>query len=110
MQFVLRDKPMAKKMKVIPTGDRVLIELLGEDQKKSKGGIVIPDTAEKECPERGKVVAVGPGRVSESGGIIPMSVKKGQLVIFSKYGPDQIKVDDKEYYILSESQILAILE
>ncbi len=90
-------------------GDRVLLEPVAEDTK-TKSGIVIPDTAEKERPEKGKVVAVGEGKRREDGGLIPMSVKKGQTVLFSKYGPSEIKVDGKEYLIAKEDDILAILE
>ncbi len=90
-------------------GDRVLLEPVAEDTK-TKSGIVIPDTAEKERPEKGKVVAVGEGKRREDGGLISMSVKKGQIVLFSKYGPSEIKVDGKEYLIAKEDDILAILE
>ncbi len=94
-----------------PLGDRVLVEPISPDDLllKTKGGIIIPETVDKERPERGRVVAVGPGKIEE-GRIVPMSVKKGQIVIFSKYGPDEIKVDGKEYFILSESSILAVIE
>ena len=94
-----------------PLGDRVLVEPIDADDflSKTKGGIIIPETVDKERPERGKVVAVGPGKIEE-GRVVPMSVKKGQIVIFSKYGPDEIKVDGKEYFILSESNILAVIE
>ncbi|MBI2099866.1 MAG: co-chaperone GroES [Candidatus Vogelbacteria bacterium] len=94
-----------------PLGDRVLVEPLGKDEKgKTKSGIIIPDTVSKERGEQGKVVAVGEGRRTDEGKLIPLAVKKGQKIIFSKYGPDEIKIDDKEYYIISESNILAIIE
>jgi len=94
-----------------PLADRVLVEPISPDDllSKTKGGIIIPETVDKERPERGRVVAVGPGKIEE-GRIVPMSVKKGQIVIFSKYGPDEVKVDGKEYFILSESSILAVIE
>lgn len=95
-----------------PLGDRVLVEPLSDEEreKTTKLGIVIPDTVEKEKSEKGKVIATGPGRTTDEGRLIPLSVKKGQTVIFSKYGPDEIKVGEKEYYIIKEENILAILE
>jgi chaperonin GroES len=95
-----------------PLADRVLVQPLSDEEreKTTKLGIVIPDTVEKEKSERGKVIAVGPGKMTDQGKIIPLSVKKGQIVIFSKYGPDEIKVGNKEYYIIKEENILAILE
>src|SRR3989344_1738684 len=94
-----------------PLGDRVLIEPLSDDEraKKTKYGIVIPDTADKEKSQEGKVVAVGSGKVLESGKTMPLPVKKGDRVLFSKYGPSEIKVDDKEYLIAKEEDILAII-
>ena len=70
----------------------------------------MPDTVDKERPEQGKVVAVGEGRIDDSGKKIPMKVKKGDKVIFTKYGPNEIKIDDKEYLIAKEEDILAIIE
>ena len=95
-----------------PLGDRVLVEPLSDEEreKTTKLGIVIPDTVEKEKSERGRIIAIGPGKMTDEGKLIPLSVKKGQIVIFSKYGPDEIKVGDKEYYIIKEENILAILE
>lgn len=95
-----------------PLADRVLVEPLTaeEREKTTKLGIVIPDTVEKEKSEKGKIIAVGPGKMTDEGNLIPLSVKKGQTVIFSKYGPDEIKVGDKEYYIIKEDNILAIIE
>lgn len=74
-----------------------------------KGGIILPDTAQKERPEQGKVIATGPGRY-EDGTLIEVSVKKGDVVLFTKYGPNEIKVDEKEYLIAEEKDILAIVE
>ena len=95
-----------------PLGDRVLVQPLSDEEREkiTKLGLVIPDTAEKEKSERGKIIAVGLGRMNDEGTILPMGVKKGQVVIFSKYGPDEIKVGDKEYYIIKEDNILAVLE
>ena len=98
-------------LNIRPLGDRILIEPLGEDEKegRTKSGIVIPDTA-KERPEEGRVAAVGEGRRTDDGKLVPMSVKVGQRVLFSKYGPNELKIDDKEYLIAKEEDILAIIE
>jgi len=77
--------------------------------KKSASGIIIPDTVSKEKPEQGKVVAVGGGKY-EDGKLLPMSVKVGDKIVFSKYGYDEVKINEEEYYILSESSILAIIK
>lgn len=99
-------------MKIKPLGDRVLIEPISSEEVKKFGrvSIVMPQTADKERPEQGKIVAVGPGRVDEHGKKIPMSVKKGDKILFTKYGPNEIKIDGKEYLIAKEDDILAILE
>jgi len=96
-------------MKIKPLSDHILIEPIKEEEK-TKTGILLPETAEKEKPEEGKVIAVGPGRKTASGKIIPLDVKEGDKVLFTKYGPNEIKVDDKEYLIAKEEDILAILE
>ena len=96
-------------MKIKPLGDRVLVELIDQTTK-SAGGIIIPDTVNKERGEQGKVVAVGVGKRADDGKLIPLAVKRGDKIIFSKSGPDEIKVDGKEYFIISESNILAIYE
>jgi len=95
-------------MKIRPLSDHVLIEPI-EKEEKTKTGIVLPETAEKES-QQGKVVAVGPGKKLPSGKVLEMSVKKGDIVIFRKYGPDEIKVDDKKYLIAKEEDILAVIE
>ena len=100
---------MSNKVRIRPLGDRVLIEPLAKEEK-TKSGIIIPGTADKERPEQGVVIAVGEGRITDDGVKQPMIIKKGQKVIFSKYGPDEIKVDNKEYLIVSESNILAVIE
>jgi len=99
-------------MKIKPLGDRVLIEPISSEEVKKFGrvSIVMPQTADKERPEQGKVVAVGQGRIDEHGKRIPMNVKKGDKVLFTKYGPNEIKIDGKEYLIAEEKDILAILE
>lgn len=94
--------------KIKPLSDRVLIEPMSKEEK-TKSGIYIPETADKERPEQGKILAVGPGKFDD-GKLIKPSVKKGDVVIFTKYGPNEIKVGGKEYLIAREDDILAILE
>ncbi|MEK7552571.1 MAG: co-chaperone GroES [Patescibacteria group bacterium] len=102
---------MGSKINVRPLGDRVLVEPVTDDgQGKSKHGIIIPETVNKEKAEQGTVLAVGEGRLTDDGKVLPLRVKKGQRVIFSKYGPDEVKVEGKDYYIISESSILAVIE
>lgn len=96
-------------MKIIPLSDHILIEAIKQEER-TKTGILLPETAEKERPEQGRVIATGPGRKTSSGKIVPMDVKAGDKVLFTKYGPNEIKVDDKEYLIAKEEDILAILE
>ena len=96
-------------MIIKPLSDHILIEPVKEEEK-SKGGIFLPDTASKEKSEEGKVIAVGPGKRTDDGKMLPMSVKPGDKVLFTKYGPNEIKVDNKEYLIATESDILAIIE
>ena len=95
-------------MAVRPLGDRVLVKPL-EAKEKSKGGIGLPDTA-KEKPQEGRVIAVGKGKVSEEGKIIPLEVKKGNKVLYGKYSGTEIMVEDEEHMILREDDILAIIE
>ncbi len=94
-------------MKIKPLGDRVLVEPLTEDEV-TKGGIIIPDTA-KEKPQEGKVVAVGTGKLDDDGKVIPFNVKKGDTVLMPKYGGTEIKLDGKEYQIVREDDILAVI-
>ena len=96
-------------MTIKPLSDHILIEPVAQEEK-TKTGILLPDTADKESPEQGKVIAVGPGAKDESGQIIPMEVKEGDIVLFTKFGPNEIKVEDKEYLIAKQEDILAILE
>lgn len=96
-------------MNIKPLGDHVLIEPMKAEEKTS-GGIFLPDTAEKEKSEQGTVMATGDGKKNDDGKIVPMSVKPGQKVLFTKYGPHEIKIDGKEYLVASESDILAIIE
>jgi len=96
-------------MQIKPISDHILIEPIKEEEK-TKSGILLPDTAEKERPEQGKVIAVGPGKKDEQGRLVPLEVKSGDKVLFTKYGPAEIKVEDKEYLIAKEEDILAIIE
>jgi len=93
-------------MKVQPLGDRILVKP-GEGEEKTKSGIVLPDTA-KEKPQEGKVIAVGPGRYEE-GKKVPMEVKVGDIIIYSKYGGTEVKIDEVEHLILRESDVLAVV-
>jgi chaperonin GroES len=95
-------------MKIRPLHDRLLVERLEEKEVK-KGGIIIPDTA-KEKPQEGKVIAVGNGKVGDNGKKIPLDVKAGDKILFGKYSGSEVKIDDKEYLIMREEDILAILD
>ena len=100
---------MSNKINIKPLGDRVLVEPILEDGSgKSKHGIIIPETVSKDKAEQGRILAVGEGRLTDAGKVLPLRVKKGQKVIFAKYGPDEIKVEDKEYYIINESNNLPL--
>jgi len=95
-------------MQLKPLGDRIVVKVLTQEEK-TKGGIVIPDTA-KEKPQEGEVLAIGSGRVLENGQKLPLEVKKGDKILFSKYGGTEVKIEGEELLILSERDILAILE
>ena len=95
-------------MKIKPLNDRILVARLEEEQK-SAGGIIIPDTA-KEKPQEGKVVEAGPGKMDDSGKRIPIQVKKGDRILFSKYAGNDVKIDDKEYIFMREDDILCVLD
>jgi chaperonin GroES len=95
-------------MKVRPLHDRIIVERL-EEQEVKRGGIIIPDTA-KEKPQEGKVIAVGTGKVGDDGKKIPLDVKTGNKILFGKYSGSEVKIDDKEYLIMREEDVLAILE
>lgn len=95
-------------MSLRPLQDRILVERVGEDQK-TKGGIIIPDTA-KEKPAQGKVVATGNGRMGEDGKLLPMDVKVGDTILFSKYGGTDVKIDGVEYLILRQDDVLGVIE
>jgi chaperonin GroES len=96
-------------MKVKPLQDRVLVKRIEEEEAKTKGGIIIPDSA-KEKPQEGKVVAVGDGRLLENGQRVPLQVKPGDKILFGKYAGTEIKIDGEEHLILREDDVLAIVE
>lgn len=96
-------------MKIRPLHDRVLLKRLESADKKTAGGIIIPDTA-KEKPQEGEIIAVGPGKVTDDGRVQPMNVKAGDRVLFGKYAGTDVKMDDQEYIIMREDDILGILE
>ena len=96
-------------MNLKPIHDHVIVKPITEDEV-TKAGIIMPDTMDKEKPEKGEVVAVGPGKLLENGQRALMSVKIGDKVMFKKYSPDEIKVDGEEYLVISEGDIIAILE
>ena len=95
--------------RIRPLADRLIVKRVDEQEQKSAGGIIIPDTA-KEKPQEGKVVAVGRGKLNDDGKVIPLDVKAGDRILFGKYSGSEIKIDGNEYLILREDEILAILE
>ncbi len=96
------------KVKIQPLGDRVLVRPV-EKEKQERSGIIIPDTA-KEKPQEGEIVAVGKGKVSDEGKLIPMDVKAGDRILYGKYSGTEIKIDDTEYLIMHQDDILGILQ
>lgn len=97
------------KGKIEPLGSNVILKPLSSEEK-TKGGIILPETAEKEKPEKAEVVACGPGKMLSNGNRSEMSVKKGDVVLFKKYGPDEIKIDKEDYLVASIDDILAIVK
>ena len=95
-------------MKIQPLNDRLLVQRL-EEEEKTAGGIIIPDSA-KEKPAQGKVVAVGPGKLSDAGERVALQVKAGDVVLFSKYGGTDVKLDGEDYLIMREDDVLGIVE
>jgi len=98
----------ASKVELKPLGDRVVVEAV-EQAQQSAGGVILPDTA-KEKPQEGVVIAVGPGRRTDKGDVIPMDLKVDDRVIYSKYSGSEIKLDGKEYLIVSEKDVLAVVK
>jgi chaperonin GroES len=95
-------------MKIRPLQDRVIVKRL-EEEEKTKGGIIIPDTA-KEKPQEGKVIAVGKGKITEDGKVIPLDVKAGDKILFGKYSGTEVKIEGEEHLIMREDDILGIIE
>jgi len=95
-------------MKIRPLQDRIIVKRL-EEETKTKGGIIIPDSA-KEKPIEGKIIAVGKGKVTDDGKVLPLDVKVGDKVLFSKYGGTEVKIDGEEYLIMREDDILGVIE
>ena len=95
-------------MKVRPLHDRLIVKRL-EEEEKTKGGIIIPDTA-KEKPIEGKVIAAGTGRINKDGKKMPMEVKTGDRILFAKYGGTEVKMDGEEYLMMKEEDVLAVIE
>ncbi len=95
-------------MNLQPLADRIVVKAIAQEEK-TKSGIVLPDTA-KEKPQEGEVLAVGPGKVAENGSRIPMEVKVGDRIIYSKYAGTEVKIDGEEYLVLRESDVLAIVK
>lgn len=96
-------------MNLRPLNDRLIVKAVAKEEK-TKSGIVLPDTLDKERPEQGEVIAVGPGRVMENGTRSAMSVKVGDKILFKKYSPDEVKIDGVEYLVVSESDVMAVIE
>ena len=97
------------KTKLTPIGGNILVKPISEE-KVSASGIVLPDTVDKEKPQKGEVVALGSGEITLDGKKVPFNVKVGDIVIFKKYSPDEIEIDDEEYLIMEEDAILAVLK
>lgn len=95
--------------KLRPLGDRVIVKPVAKEEM-TKTGIILPDTADKERPEQGEIIAVGPGRFLDNGQRAPMSLKVGDKIVFKKYSPDEVKVEDDEYLVISESDVMAVIE
>lgn len=96
-------------MKIRPLQDRVIVKRLEEEVEKTRGGIIIPDTA-KEKPQQGKIIAVGKGKTNEDGKIQPLDVKVGDVILFGKYSGSEIKLDGDEHLIMREEDILGVVE
>ena len=90
-----------------PLSDHIIVEPLKEEKK--RGSIILPETVEKERPEKGKIIAVGPGKMNKDGKRVPVEVKKGDVVLFTKYSPNEVKINGKEYLIIKEEDILAVV-
>ncbi|MBI1908035.1 co-chaperone GroES [Candidatus Uhrbacteria bacterium] len=96
-------------MQLRPLGGHIIVEVL-EKEHKTASGIILPDTGDKERPEQGKVIAVGPGKLLENGSRQVMDVKVGDTVVFKKYAPDEVKLEDKTYLVVNGDDVMAIVE
>lgn len=96
-------------MKLTPISDHIVVKPISAEEK-SASGIIIPDTVNKERPERGEVVAVGPGRELENGNRSSMEIKPGQIVLFKKYAPDEVKINNEEFLIIKMDDVMGIIE
>ncbi len=96
-------------MKLRPIGDRVIVKAVPKEEM-TKTGIILPETVDKERPEQGEVIAVGPGRLLENGSRAAMSLAVGNKILFKKYSPDEVKVDGVEYLVIAESDVMAVIE
>lgn len=96
-------------MNLKPLYDNIIVEQLKEEEV-TKSGIVLPDTINKEKPQQGEVIAVGPGKKDSNGNLIEMSLKIGDKILFSRYSPNEIKIDNEEYLVMKEGDVLAIIE
>jgi chaperonin GroES len=96
-------------MKLRPLADRVIVKPIS-DKEATVSGIILPDTVDKEKSEKGEIIAVGPGKTTDEGKIMPLAVKVGDKVLFKKYSPDEFELDGEEYLILSESDLMAVIE
>jgi chaperonin GroES len=96
-------------MQLRPLGDRVIVKPAAKEEM-TKAGIILPDTVDKERPEQGEIIAVGPGRLLDSGTRATMSLKVGDKIVFKKYSPDEVKVEDQDYLVISESDVMAVIE
>ncbi len=99
---------MAAKSKLTPIGGNILVQAVDEETVTSSG-IVLPDTVSKERPQKGKIIALGTGKLNDDGKKVPFNVEVGQIVIFKKYGPDEVEVEGQEYLIMEEGDILAVV-
>ncbi|MBI4138688.1 co-chaperone GroES [Candidatus Uhrbacteria bacterium] len=96
-------------MTLRPLGDRVIVKPAAKEEM-TKAGIILPDTVDKERPEQGEIIAVGPGRLLENGSRAAMSLKVGDKIVFKKYSPDEVKLEDQEYLVISETDVMAVIE
>lgn len=100
---------MAAKLNVQPLGGNILVEPVTEEAT-TASGIVLPDTVDKEKPQKGKIVALGTGKLTNEGKVLAFNVKVGDVVVFKKYSPDEIEIEDKDYLIMTEDDILAVVK